>query len=228
MDLKEKIKYEMQTDKSKFENYNFLKNLEIIKKLTISYNNKNLSNESIKTTEYSSESGEMLSKYLINNSQNKNKISRKDNLKGNKNEIIHFGINNHPEINKDGKKFKGKNKKAPKFIEYNCDYFTYKNTNINAPKIPLIINIDFKLNNFTNQGEIGEKEYMKNVFTNKYNKCEDFQKVSIMPHDKLSHLCINENLYIKRNENNYNAISVTQRNKHKFITIIYISPKQKI
>ena len=50
----------------------------------------------------------------------------------------------------------------------------------------------------------------------KYNKSKEFQKVSIMPHDKLLHLCVSENLFVNKNETNYNILSVTQRNRHKF------------
>ena len=52
-----------------------------------------------------------------------------------------------------------------------------------------------------------------------------YKKISIIPSDKLSHLCVNESMFITQKKKNYNEISVTQRNKHKFLTIIYITPK---
>lgn len=228
MDLKEKLNTDLQANESKFEYSIFLKKSEIIQKSIINKSNINLSNESIKTTEYSSESGELISKYLTNNSKNKSKMDKKDNLKYNKNKNIHFEMNIQQNNNKNSKKCKIKSKKAPKFMEYKSDYLTDKNTNINAPNIPFIYNNNFYLNNLTNQVEIGEKEYIENLLVINYNKYQDYKNVFSIPHDKLSHLCVNENLYINKEEKTFNKISITQRNKHKFITLIYITPKKNI
>ena len=229
MDLNENLNINIQYNKPKNDNYILKANKEINKKLIINNDNKNQSNESLKTTEYSSESGEAISKYIINNCKTFIKengikyIIKKDN-----NKRCNICRDNNQDINKNEKLLTNyKNKKAPKLVEYNSDYPSYNNTNINAPKIPFIYNINFELNNFSNQSEIGQKEYIKNNFNMKYNKSKEFQKVSIMPHDKLLHLCVNENLFVNKNEKNYNILSVTQRNRHKFITLIYISPKSK-
>ena len=229
MDLNENLNINIQYNKPKNDNYILKANKEINQKLIINNDNKNQSNESLKTTEYSSESGEPISKYIINNCKTHIKensikyIIKKDN-----NKRYNICQDNNQDINKNEKLIKNyKNKKAPKLVEYNSDYPSHNNTNINAPKIPFIYNINFELNNFSNQSEIGQKEYIKNNFNMKYNKSKEFQKVSIMPHDKLLHLCVNENLFVNKNEKNYNILSVTQRNRHKFITLIYISPKSK-
>lgn len=229
MDLNENLNINIQYNKPKNDNYILKADKEINQKLIINNDNKNQSNESLKTTEYSSESGEPISKYIINNCKTHIKensikyIIKKDN-----NKRYNICQDNNQDINKNEKLIKNyKNKKAPKLVEYNSDYPSHNNTNINAPKIPFIYNINFELNNFSNQSEIGQKEYIKNNFNMKYNKSKEFQKVSIMPHDKLLHLCVNENLFVNKNEKNYNILSVTQRNRHKFITLIYISPKSK-
>lgn len=230
MALNENLNLNIQINKSK-NNDSILKAYkEINKKIINNNDNKNQSNESLKTTEYSSESGELISKFLTNNCKTHIKNNNiKYNIKKDKNRNYIIYQDNQQIINKNEKLIKNnKNKKAPKHVEYNSDYPTYNNTNINAPKIPFIYNINFELNNFSNQDEIGDKEFIKNIFNMKYNRSKEFQKVSIMPHDKLLHLCVNSNLFVNKNEKNYNTLSVTQRNRHKFITLIYISPKPKV
>ena len=229
MDINQNLNFNIQLNETKNDNSIFNINKEINKKIKINNENKNQSNESLKTTEYSSESGELISKYLINNYKTPIKDnSIKYNIKKDKNKKYNFYQDHQQDINKNEKLIKkNKIKKAPKPSEYNSDYPSYNNTNINAPKIPFIYNINFELNNFSNQSEIGQKEYIKNNSNMKYNKNDEFVKVSIMPHDKLLHLCVNENLFVNKNEKNYNTFSVTQRNRHKFITLVYISPKPK-
>ena len=230
MDLNENLNINIQFNEPQNNNHILKTNKESNKKIIFNKDNKNQSNESLKTTEYSSESGEPNSKLLINNCKTHLKDnSIKNNIKKDKNKNNNIFQDNRQDFNKNDNFIKySKNKKAPKHVEYNSDYLSYNNININAPKIPFIYNINFELNNFSNQGEIGQKEYIKNNFNIKYNKSKEFQKVSIMPHDKLLHLCVNEDLFINKNERNYNTLSVTQRNRHKFITLIYISPKSKV
>ena len=51
---------------------------------------------------------------------------------------------------------------------------------------------------------------------------ETFKSITTIPHDKLSHLFLNLN-----NDNNkYLRCAITQRNKHKFLTLVYLSPKK--
>jgi len=118
-----------------------------------------------------------------------------------------------------------KNKKAPKHEEYKSDYLNKSNSNINAPKLPFNYNTNFKIDNFSNQDEIGTEEFIKFSKKKYFNVNNDFKKISIMPNDILSHLCTNENYYTNKKNKNYNEISVTQRYKHKFLTIVYLSPK---
>ena len=228
MDLKFKKETEINIDKVNNKNYYLEINSKIYQKNTINNINKNQSNGSIKTTEYSSESGEMVSKYIIDNLKNNIKINNhKEMLKENINNNIQFNNNIKKDICKKSKGFcDKKNNKAPKLVEYKSEYLTKENSNINAPKIPVNYSNDFNLDNFTNQDKIGEKEYFTNTNNNKYNKNKDYKKITNIPHDQLSHLCINQNLFINNNENNYKTYSITQRIKHKYLTIVYISPKK--
>ena len=197
---------------------------------TNTYNNIiiNQSNGSIRTTEVSSESDSLISKTKLDSKIKKSvwcnkKISILNNNKYDKNNIIDT-------IKKGSKKDKSiistiKNKKAPKHEEYKSDYLNKSNSNINAPKLPFNYNTNFKIDNYSRQDEIGTKQFIKISKKNNFNVNSDFKKISIIPNDVLSHLCTNENFNINQKNKNYNEISVTQRYKHKFLTIVYLSPK---
>ena len=118
-----------------------------------------------------------------------------------------------------------KNKKAPKHEEYKSDYLNKSNSNINAPKLPFNYNTNFKIDNYSRQNEIGTEQFIKISKKKNFNVNSDFKKISIIPNDVLSHLCTNENFNINQKNKNYNEISVTQRYKHKLLTIVYLSPK---
>ena len=70
MDLEFKKETEINIDKINNKNYYLEINSKIYHKNIINNINKNQSNGSIKTTEYSSESGEIVSKYIIDNLKN--------------------------------------------------------------------------------------------------------------------------------------------------------------
>ena len=155
MDLNKKIDSNLQLNKSKNENHIIEKNNEIDKENILNNYNISQSNESIKTTEYSSESGELITKYLNNTIKNNKNMIKKENIKNNIHQKIVISNDNQLDNNKNEKNINNnKNKKAPKFLEYNSDYLSYKNTNINAPKIPFIFNYEFQFNNLTTQDSI--------------------------------------------------------------------------
>ena len=200
---------------------------------TNTYNNSIISqsNGSIRTTEVSSESDGLISKTKLDSKIKKSvwcnkKISILNNNKYDKNNIIDT-------IKKGSKKDKSiinsiKNKKAPKHEEYKSDYLNKSNSNINAPKLLFNYNTNFKIDNYSHQDEIGTKEFIKNSKKKNFNVNNDFKKISIIPNEVLSHLCTNENFNINQKKKNYNEISVTQRYKHKLLTIVYLSPVNKI
>ena len=182
----------------------------------------NQSNGSIRTTEVSSESDGFISNIkssfwfnkkngiLSNNKYDKNNIIDTVKKGSNKDKTI---INSK------------KNKKIPKHEEYKSEYLNKSNSNINAPKLPLNYNTNFKIDNYSHQYEIGTEEFIKIQKNQNFNQNHDFKKISILPNDILSHLYINENFYINKRKKKYNEISLTQRYKHKFLTIVYLSPK---
>ena len=193
------------------------------------YNNSiiNQSNGSIRTTEVSSESDSLI-KNILDPKIKKSVYCNKKTTILNKN--IYDKNNIMDTIKKRSKKDKSiikclKNKKAQKHEEYKSDYLNKSNSNINAPKLPFNYNTNFKIDNYSNQDEIGTEEFIKFAKKKYFNENNDFKKISIIPNDILSHLCTKENYYTNKENKNYNEISVTQRYKHKFLTIVYLSPK---
>jgi hypothetical protein len=186
------------------------------------------SNGSIRTTEVSSESDGLITKTKLDSKIKKSVWCNKKTTILNNN--IYDKNNIIDTIKKGSKKDKSiihsiKNKKAPKHEEYKSDYLNKSNSNINAPKLPFNYNTNFKIDNYSHQVEIGTEEFIKISKKNNFNVNSDFKKISIIPNDVLSHLCTNENFNINQKNKNYNEISVTQRYKHKLLTIVYLSPK---
>lgn len=228
MDTKENFNYENIAHNQKNDKSINDINKKIIQKNNIYSNNKNQSIGSLKNTEPSSESEDLISKYMVDSNLKNCYISNKknDNFKNNINDKINLNDKNKQESNKNKKNINyKKNKKAPKIEEYKSEYLTKNESNITAPILPMIYNSEFKIDNFTNQDKIGETKSFKNINKDIYNIYNEYKKISIIPSDKLSHLCVNESMFITQKKKNYNEISVTQRNKHKFLTIIYLTPK---
>ena len=126
--------------------------------------------------------------------------------------------------------------------DYNCLIPTKSAVNAEAPIIPLYfksyLNLDFNSNQLDetkfkdklmDSSEEKSKEKTKENENEEVlilNKTKDlletntFKSIMTIPHEKLSHLffyCDNDNKYIRN--------AVTQRNKHKFLTVVYFSPK---
>ena len=98
------------------------------------------------------------------------------------------------------------------------------NSGFKMTKLPLIYDTEFKINNNSNQDKIGEREYIKRNISDEYNINEEYKTISKFPNDKISHVCISEKLYFNKKKKNYNKIAVTQRCKHKYLTIVYFFP----
>ena len=175
--------------------------------------------------------------YKINNDKSNNFNNEIDTNANSENSTMTSLINsNITEMKKKKKKLsKGSN-------DYNCIIPTKSSVNAEAPLIPWYyksyINLNFnsnKLNEnkFNNkfkdiQGEksIDNMEEKQEILL--YNKTRDllenntFKSIMTIPHEKLSHLfvyCDSDNKYIRS--------SLTQRNKHKFLTVVYFSPKKE-
>ena len=185
------------------------------------YKSINFSNISNKETTIISSETEESSQSNTNNKKNMIKDEIKSDLKNKVMDTVSISKE------KENKKRK-ENKKAKKYEHYKSEYLSKNNNiNINAPKIPNNYNLNFDIDKNTKQKDIGEKEYIKNLFKDKYKKNEACKEISTISHDKLLHLIVNENIYEKKENNkNYNEISITERFKHKFLTTVYFFPKK--
>ena len=203
---------ETQTNKQKSES--FITEIKNNKKDKCN-NKKNQSIESIRTRAHSSESEDFISKYLFDsNLKNDNTGYNKKNI--NKN------INN----NKNKNCLDAKNKKSTNIKEYDSNklYLRNLNSSFKVPKLPLIYDTEFGINNNSNQDKIGERDFIKSNSSNEYNINEEYKTIFKLPNDKISHMCISQKLYFNKKKKNFNKIAVTQRCKHKYLTIVYFFP----
>ena len=121
---------------------------------------------------------------------------------------------------------KKKKKSGKEHIEYNCNFPNFSEVNDEAPGIPSHYMTCFNLNFQTRQEHIKEF-FKKSLFLNKSKTLLEnnaFKTIITLTHEKLSHICYNsEN---NNDKDTYIRTSITQRNKHKFITLVYFSPKK--
>ena len=124
--------------------------------------------------------------------------------------------------------------------DYNCLIPNKSAVNAEAPIIPWYfrsyINLDFNSNQLDETKfndkliDLSEENSKEKPKENEemliLNKTKDlletntFKSIMTIPHEKLSHLflnCDSDNKYIRN--------AMTQRNKHKFLTVVYFSPK---
>ena len=211
----------LETQQNKQKSENFIIEIKNNKK-DKSNNKKNQSIESIKTRALSSESEDFISKYLFDsNLKNDNTDNNKININKdiNSENIKTINIQNKNCLN-------DKNKKIKNIKEFDFNKFYKKNLNSNykVPKLPLIYDTEFGINNNSKQDKIGEREYIKSNISNDYNINEEYKTISKFPNDKIYHMYISENLYFNKKKKNYIKIAVTQRCKHKYLTIVYYFP----
>ena len=152
------------------------------------------------------------------------------NDKNNTNNIIDF-TNYIPENNDNNKSNIKESKKKKKKLKEGNDYNSYypKDSDINSepPSIPMHYNPKFDLNKQTKQ-ELFESPFGKFNYDISRNQIENdtFKTIMTISHDKISHICYNMDKCNDDNNNKYISSIITQRIKHKFLTIIYYSPKK--
>ena len=153
------------------------------------------------------------------------------NDKNNINNILDFtnySPNNSKDIDKSTAK-KKKKKSIKDTIEYNCTYPKPTEVNSEAPGIPQHFLSCFDLNCQSKQDYLESNFHGKLIIDKRKNVIENntFKDIVTIDHDKLLHICSN----IRSEENviqdNYIRIAITQRVKHKFLTIVYFTPKSK-
>jgi hypothetical protein len=166
--------------------------------------------------------------YKINNDNNNNINNEIEiNIENNTTKNINNTI-------KDAKKIKKKQQKGNK--DYNCVYPNKSSINPDAPNIPMFFNTSINLNYNSNQlnlnldsklpeqkdsdGSEENKLSLKFDQTKTILENDTFKSITTIPHEKLLHIFT----HFYKNDN-YIRSAVTQRNKHKFLTLVYFSPK---
>jgi 5'-AMP-activated protein kinase regulatory beta subunit len=151
----------------------------------------------------------------INDKNNTNNIIDTTNFTNN-------NITSEDTSNSNAKKKKKKNKD----IDYNCIYPKASEVNSEAPGIPHHYISCFDINNQTKQEYLKSSFQNKLVFDRRKNIIENniFKDIITISHDKISHICYNignEN----SDQDKFIRTAITHRIKHKFLTIIYYTPK---
>ena len=154
------------------------------------------------------------------------------NDKNNANNIIDFTnysnkINNNK--NDIGKTLTKRKKKKPlkETIEFSCTFPKNSEVNSEPPSIPQYYLPCFDLNSQTKQ-EFLETHFKNSLELDKRKNIIEsniFKEISAFPHYQLSHICYNVGNENNGDIDNYIRTSITQRIKHKFLTIIYFTPK---
>ena len=86
---------------------------------------------------------------------------------------------------------------------------------------------DFKdslfIDNQSNQDKFSNINFYVYKEKNFYNENNSYKNIFIFPHEKLEHLTPNiDDIFSTKN---YNRYSITERKKHKYITLVYYKPK---
>ena len=110
---------------------------------------------------------------------------------------------------------------------YNNKFPLINELNITAPCIIHHYRPTFNINYQSKQNllqNIGKKPNLKYKEKNINTENNTFKKIMVWPHEKLMHICPNIEDLTESNEN-YIKICTTQRNKHKYLTVVYYRPK---
>ena len=112
--------------------------------------------------------------------------------------------------------------------DYGCKYFRESDFERDVPSIPLFFVKNFNLNSkyIQKRAKMISRSFLnfnlsKNILEN-----NEYKTILTFSHDKLSHICYKTNDEYNNNEDKYIKSSVTQRNNHKFLTLIYFTPKK--
>ena len=157
-------------------------------------------------------------------SSNYKTINEKNNL-NNIIDLTYYNPNNNIEEKK--KEIIILNPKIKKNKDYSCIIPQYNDIFSEPIEIPFQYLNTFNLNNQSNQRNLKKyQEYFKNDINKNKIENNTFKSIMNLPHDKLTHLMYNVDKLNNDSNNKFISASITQRNKHKFLTIIYYCPKK--
>ncbi len=102
-----------------------------------------------------------------------------------------------------------------------------KDLNSTPPSVISSFKPSFKIDCISNQNKIKKvtkKKWLKYKIKNDFTDNKTYKKIFPFSHEKLMHFCLNIN-NIKNDYKTYIKTSVTIRNKHKNLTVVYYKPK---
>ena len=108
---------------------------------------------------------------------------------------------------------------------YNSRYPLINELNTSAPSVIEPYNNAFKIDSQSRQKYLKKfSKYLNYKENNINNENSAYKKIMVWPHSNLLHICFNlQN--IKNVNMNYYRHCITNRNSHKFLTIVYYKPK---
>ena len=106
--------------------------------------------------------------------------------------------------------------------EYNSYYPKQNEMNADAPHVPYHYLRNYNINYNTRQDRLGIKRFLIYNEKNLLSENNSYKKVLLCPHVNLNHECTNCVQHSK-----YIRTSVSQRIRHKFLTVIYYKPQEK-
>ena len=125
------------------------------------------------------------------------------------------------------KERKSLKKKTNDLGKYGVKIPLSKDLNVNAPVVMNHYKDIFLIDNQSNQDMIGNSNELKCDFNNNtcYNENKSYKKIFIFPHEKLEYIIPNiDDIFTNKN---YNRSSITERKRHKYLTLVYYKPKQE-
>jgi hypothetical protein len=177
-------------------------------------------------------------KYIVNNiwlcsdlykmaKDNSNNINNYIDLTNYQTDISEKKIenNNETQIQNEKNEQKIKKKKKIKKINdgYGLKYPLIKDLNIKAPNIIIHYQSPFILDDQSKQDKFPNNHFFYSNNNIYYNENNCYKEIFKFPHEKLGH--ITPNITDIMSNNNYYRYSITERKKHKFLTLVYYKPK---
>lgn len=136
-------------------------------------------------------------------------------------------LNNYNQIKIKREKNKHKTQKLNKRINdgYGLKFPLIKDLNLKAPVVLLHYKKSFLIDNQSIQNKlIFNNNYLNNTKNDYSTENKSYKEIIIFPHEKLGHITSNfDDLFSQKN---YFRYSVTERKRHKYITLVYYKPKK--
>ena len=141
---------------------------------------------------------------------------------GNENNVIDLTNIKEPETQTKKIQSQSEDLRNVRRNEYNSYYPKQNEMNADAPHVPYHYLRNYNINYNTRQDRLGIKRFLIYNEKNLLSENNSYKKVLLCPHVNLNHECTNCVQHSK-----YIRTSVSQRIRHKFLTVIYYKPQEK-